>query len=185
MSILSLLRQDPVEQRVYALGQALAKLASDTEPAYSLTGMLYLSPSGWLLLSVPNSLVRGVFDAMDESGVELPPAGADGRVNAHISVMRPEELERIGGSSKITERGKRFRYRIKGLESVVPSGWKEMSKVFFLTVSSPELKTLRRSYGLTPLPKGDHEFHITVAVRRRHVLGNNDTSKAAEQSTGV
>jgi hypothetical protein len=47
--------------------------AARPELSYSLRGRLYASSSGWLLLSVPNALARGAFDALNEPGVELPP----------------------------------------------------------------------------------------------------------------
>jgi hypothetical protein len=49
--------------------------------------------------------------------------------------------------------------------------------VWALQVASPELAALRKSYGLSPLPNGDHPFHITVAVRRTNVLKPNEVSK--------
>lgn len=163
----------------FAAGRRLVeKTAGDAEPAYNLVGTLYRSSSDWVLLQVPNALVRGVFAAMHEPGAELPPSGEDGRLNAHCSVFRPEELEAIGGADKVTERGKQFRYSIGRLMSVEPDGWSAMERVWFLTVHSPELMALRRSYGLSSLPnEGKYAFHITVACRRRGVLGRNDKAK--------
>lgn len=165
--------------------QRLEKLAGELETAYSLSGQLYASKSGWILLSVPNDLVRGVFAAMDEPGIELPTRDTDdpeARLNAHCSVIRPEELERIGGIDKISERGKRFRYRLGGLYSVVPEGWNGVSRAWMLEVFSPSLQKLRLSYGLSALPnEGKYKFHITVAIRRAKVLGRNEMAKGAPQ----
>lgn len=159
--------------------EPMLKEAASTQTSRSLSGVLYASRSGWVLLSVPNGLVRGIFSALDEPGIELPPSGPDNQLNAHISVMRPEELERIGGATAITERGKRFRYGIKGFAQCQPAGWDEMQQCWMLTVDSPELKALRRSYGLTSLPNNDKfEFHITCAVRRKKVLQTSDVVKA-------
>jgi hypothetical protein len=163
----------------------MEKQSADHERAYNLVGRLEASnhqDKSWLLLSVPNSLVRGVFDAMHEPGIELPPSGEKGGLKAHISVMRPEEIERIGGVEKITERGHQFHYSLGSLRRVQPAGWAEMSDCWFLSVHSPELERLRRSYGLTPLPlRGDSAlpFHLTIAVRRKKILGVNDLCKAA------
>ncbi len=169
-----------IDSDLYVLGASFVKEAGIPEPAYSLAGMLYLSTSGYALLGVPNALVRGVYDSMDEAGVELPPSGSDGRLNAHITVMTPDEIKTLGGPDRLTERGKSFHYRIGGLVSVAPAGWPEMSKAFLLRIHSPELQELRRSYGLSSLPaEGKHDFHITVAVKRRGVLGRNETSKGA------
>lgn len=170
----------------FDIGQAhvlLVKSAGDNQPVttHALSGELYLSSSGWLLLNVPNALVRGAFAALNEPGAELPPSGADGQLNAHISVMRPEELESIGlKGTDIKERGKHFQYTLGPVQEVVPSGWGEMSKCWFIRVSSPELKQLRRTYGLTPLPhNNEYDFHITIGVRRKGVLGTNEIRKAA------
>lgn len=167
------------EIALFEAGALLTKVAAgDPEPAYALAGRLYLSASGWLLMSVPNSFARGVFMAMDEPGVELPPADPSGQFNAHVSVMSPTEIKGIGGPEMVTERGKAFAYTLGRLYSVEPEGWPDMAKVWFVRVHSPELQNLRRSYGLSGLPhEGRHDFHISVAVRRKKVLGRNDTAK--------
>lgn len=163
-----------------------ATAADDTDLSYAMSGRLYASGSGWVLLSVPNAFVRGAFDAMAEPGVELPPS-SDGRLNAHISVMRKEEVESLGGPDVITERGHVFRYTLGPIRSVKPIGWTEMERVWFVRVQSPELEKLRKSYGLPPLPTKDGRdlhFHITLAVRRKKVLQNNDVRKAAADLDG-
>lgn len=153
----------------------LCKHAAVPEKANSLAGQLVLSDSGWLLLNVPNSLVRGAFLALNEPGIELPLR--DGLLKAHITVMDPEEIRAIGGAAKISERGKHFRYNLGSIYSVEPAGWTGVSKVWYLRVDSPELETLRKTYGLLPKRKG-YDLHITVAVRKRGVLQNNSVSKA-------
>jgi hypothetical protein len=170
----------------FDIGQAhvlMVKSAAGGKPAttHSLSGELYLSKSGWLLLQVPNALVRGAFAALNEPGVELPPDGPDGGLNAHISVIRPEELEEQGlTGDDIKERGQHFKYTLGPIQTVTPKGWDEMSKVWFIKVNSPELKKLRRTYGMTSLPKnGEFEFHISIGVRRKGVLSGSTTRKAA------
>lgn len=180
MSLLAVTDDIPVAAWAgYYLGEALVKASEDGGPeiAYNLSGTLYLSQSGWILLSVPNSLAIGIFKAMSEPGIELPP-GSNGKFNAHISVMRPEEVTTAGGADKIKERGKQFTYTLGRIYSVEPDGWPEMSRVWFCQIHSPELQELRRAYGLSSLPKnGDIPFHLSVAVRRRGVLGRNDMKK--------
>jgi hypothetical protein len=156
------------------------KLAADKSPAMNLKGMLFVSEhrgKHWGLLSVPNAMVRGVFQAMHEPGAELPEA--DGALDAHITVFRPEEIEEIGGTDKLKgDRGKQFTYTIQKLESFVPSGWADTSRVWALRVYSPELQELRRSYGLASKPKNDEfDFHITIATRKVKVTRSNSLSK--------
>ncbi len=164
----------------YNLGSAhvyLTKESGDASTTHALSGELYLSKSNWILLSVPNSLVRGAFDALDEHGAELP-LKDDGTLNAHISVIRPEELEQIGGPDKISERGHHFRYTLGPVKEVKPDGWDEMSKVWFIEVKSKDLQNLRKSYGLSPLPNNNKfQFHITIGRLRKKVLQNNEISK--------
>lgn len=168
----------PWPAALFGAGVSLAKVAADAEVAYNLAGRLYASASGWLLMSVPNAFVRGVFAAMAEPGVELPPAGPSGNLDAHVSVMRPEELEMIGGPDRVTERGKQFRYTLGRVYSVTPDAWPGVERVWFCRVHSPELQALRRSYGLSGLPKNDeYAFHVTIAVRRRGVLGRGGAAK--------
>ncbi len=179
MSILSASGGPPAAAAIlYEAGRRLVKAAADPELAYNLYGTLYLSKSGWLLLGVPNALAHGVFEAMKEPGIQLPPAGPDGRFNAHISVMSPEDVAAAGGGDAITERGKQFSYTLGRVYSVEPDGWPDVSRVWFVRAHSPELQNLRRSYGLSSLPAGgDNDFHISVAVRRRGVLARSETSK--------
>jgi hypothetical protein len=162
------------DQLAYRLG----KQAADAPGiSYALAGRLYASKSGWILLSVPNAMVHGMFDALQETGLELPP-GPEGRLNAHISVMRKEEVDSLGGVDRITERGHVFRYTLGPMREVVPDGWDDIGKVWLVEVRSPELEKLRKSYGLTALPNNNRfRFHITVAVRRKKVLQENDVTK--------
>lgn len=164
----------------YQLGEAaglLYKSAGDSTVSYSLTGTLYVTPKNWVMLSVPNALVRGAFDALHEPGAELP-YNDDGRLNAHCSVMRPDEVETIGGADRITERGKQFRFTLGPLKEVKPDGWAGVSKVWFISLRSPDLERLRRSYGLSSLPNDNkYEFHATVARRKVNVLRDNEVVK--------
>jgi len=171
------------QTKEYAAGVAAMRAkeaGSDPEISYGMTGRLHLSKTGWLLLSVPNALGRGAFQALNVPGAELPIDPDTGMYNAHISVARPEELATIGGGSKITERGKEFAFTLGPVREVIPEGWPEMSRVWFITAKSPELQDMRKSYGLTPLPQKHgkvYHFHITFAVKRRAVTQPNGPTK--------
>lgn len=175
-------------QREYNIGNAVGWLSRGEKQAatnHSLVGRLYVAKSGWLLLSVPNALVRGIYDALATPGAELPRAGllnvpnVPGDVlNAHISVMNADEVKKIGAEN-INERGHMFGYSLGQLKEITPRNIDGISKVWALQVSAPMLSAIRKSYGLSPLLNG-HAFHITVAVRRKNVLQDNSVSKAAE-----
>jgi ADP-ribose pyrophosphatase YjhB (NUDIX family) len=185
MDGLSVLYQSTAASPLYEIGNAhgwLSKSSKTADTEYHLSGRLYLAKSGWLLLSVPNALVRGVFDAMSHAGAELPLAGTMNvpnvdkeLLNAHISVMTAADVEAIG-ANKINERGHSFKYALGHVKELTPNNIDGVSKVWAIQISSPELSALRKSYGLSALPK-DEPFHITVAVRRKNVLRENDVSK--------
>jgi len=156
------------------LGAACLKFAADATLSYGLAGRLYLSRSGWLLLKVPNALGQGAFDALHELGVEVPTSETTGRYEAHISVMRADEVERVG-PGRISEVGHSIPFTLGPVKTVVPRGWPGVSRVWFIECRSPALEQLRRSYGLpslpTPRPCADgYPFHITFAIRRAGVL---------------
>lgn len=183
--------QDITALPEYHAGNALGWLYRGDKQAatsYPLSGRLYLSKSNWLLLSVPNALVRGVYDALSAPGAELPLAGTmnvpnvkEDLLNAHISVMTAEEVEQVG-ADKINERGHMFSYTLGSMTEITPKNTAGVSKVWAVQITSPSLSALRRSYGLSSMPKGDQPFHITVAVRRTGVLQNNAVSKGDETS---
>lgn len=166
----------------YWVGMDFIKSANDAKPVYHLAGRLYLSKSGWLLMKVPNALLHGAFDALDEPGIELPTRDTDdpaAGVNAHVSVMTPQEVEQIGGGDKISERGHSVRYSLGPVKTVDPKTWNGVSRVWYITVVSPELRQLRKSYGLSPQPHDDWDFHCTIGIRKTSILHPNEKSKAA------
>ena len=157
-----------------------AELTKSADVAYNLRGQLYADARGWLLLRVPAGLVRGVFAAMKEPGIELPPYDYDDdRFVACLTVMTQDETDGIGVDN-IKERGQEFSYTLGRLVEFAPADWPGVEKVFALVVHSPELQKLRLSYGLTALPHRDTgAFHVPVAVLKRGVLGRTATSRTA------
>lgn len=155
--------------------------AADTELSYGLAGQLYASHSGWLLLQIPNDIGNGAFAALAETGVEQPKQ-TGGNYNAHISVMTADEVQSLGGPDAIRERGQSFHYTTGRVRTVKPLRWNGVSKVWFIECHSPELKQLRKSYGLTPLPNGSHQFHCTFAIRptRKNFDAADAAGKLAE-----
>jgi len=123
-------------------------------------------------------MMRGAFEAIREPGVELPTHPHTGRLNAHITVMHPADIEQLGGAHKITERGHEFTYTLGELKTIVPK-MPGISRVWFVEVKSPALEKLRKSYGLSATPRnGEYKFHVTVAQRRIHILGSNEVAKS-------
>ena len=178
----------------YISGNALAWLYRGNKQAsvsYPLSGRLYLTKANWLMLSVPNALVRGVFDAISAPGAELPtqsatgdPDAKSGLLNANIAVMTADEVAKIGADS-INERGHSFGYALSGMTELAVSHLPGVSKAWALQISAPSLSALRKSYGLSPTPRDQGKFHILVAVRRKGVLSDNGQAKGYETPVEV
>lgn len=130
-------------------------------PAVPMVGKLKCSQKdgSYAILEVPKDFVESISKAIWKDGMEKPP-----NYSPHISVITDEELEQIGGKDKIKEDGQEFTFTLDTIESCDPEGWDEMEMVYFVKVKSPQLEALREKYGLTPLIKGDHEFHVSISV---------------------
>jgi len=165
------------DRLAYDFGQAIILTKQAADKANIMAGELYASSNGSILLSVPNSFVRGAFDTLEETGLSLP--GAKGKFNAHIIVMTPEEVKQIGGVNKISERGHRFNYNLGGLRSASINNSLHYSRCWFFSVGSQDLSQLRKTYGLSATP-GKHGFHIVLALRKTGVFRDNETTKHAE-----
>lgn len=139
-------------------------------PQTRMAGELQFSESGWMLLDVPNKLVEGVFATINEPGIVLPVSDEHngGKLNAHISVLHPDDVETAGGEEvvKVYE-GHQFHYQVGPLKMVVPQSdtWK---KVWYLTAYSTELEDFREALGLSRRPRNNEfDFHITVAILKK------------------
>ena len=135
--------------------------ASDATVAYPqipLKGRLSLQKGGgdFLMVEMPQDLLDQVFEAIKTDDMQK----SDYR--AHISAMSGDELKNI---ENIEEVGEDILVYLGKIMSVDPEGWDEMDQVWFIECDVPRLKEIRQKYGLTPLMNGDHEFHITIAVK--------------------
>lgn len=147
---------------------------TDNSTTYAMKGKLVLSRSGWVLLEVPNAIGNGLFQALSEHGIEQPISETSGRYNAHISVIRPEEVAAVGGPEMIKARGQSIGFNLGSVRVISnPGGWADVSKVWVVEAKSPELMQLRKSLGLGE-PK--YPFHITFAIRKKNALINKAAS---------
>lgn len=161
---------------LYKLAYSVAQNVVKESAEYHLAGRLYVANDGWGYISVPNALVRGAFDALDEQGAELP-STTGGKFNASIPVFSPAEIVKIGGPDKITERGHSFKYTLGKVRQMSPRGL-DAGRIWVIEVTSPPLRNLRKSYGLTPtLRNGSQPFHIVIGVRRKWILQNSTIRK--------
>lgn len=143
-----------------------------------MSGLLQATKTGHLIVGVPTAIVRGIFDALDVAGISLPDSVDGGALRAAIVVMTPDELDSVGGSAAVTERGRSYRYQLGKLVEEPARKWVGVSTCWHLQIKSPELRELRKSYGLPAKLEGDAEFSVVVACRKTGVLAANSKSKS-------
>jgi DNA-directed RNA polymerase beta subunit len=146
-------------QKLWYRGRLRAEAGKDNKP--------------WVYLDVHRGLVDAAFDSLKDQGMECertPNA-------AHITVVRSSEADELiskHGPIKwkgVAKDGMPVRFALNRMVSLSPEGWKDIDRVWFLEVDSPDLQKYRKELGLSPLPISEetgHEFrfHITFAVHR-------------------
>ena len=129
-----------------------------------LKGVLKQQPNGWVYVNVSNDVIHGLYSLIAEEGVEKPPYFNDGGVGAHISAIHESELK----DKEFKDVGREVTFKLGPMVSVEPEGWKDMERVYFIEVDSPDLEKIRQKYGLPKTYKGlGHSWHITVGTRPR------------------
>ena len=134
------------------------KIASDLieEP---LRGKLRQTRKGFIYVEVPSEIMSPFRSMIKEKNVFAPPVKES--VGAHITVVMDDEAT----ENKIKiKTDKEVEFWIRGFYSVIPDGWKNVKKCWFLVVDSPDIEKLRTGWGLTKKDRG-HRLHITVAVQ--------------------
>lgn len=140
----------------------LAKLSDKKEE--KIKGYLKQTEDGFLYVDLPDSLIDAFHDMIDDPKAKKPPYNTKkmNNVGAHVSVAYKDEMK----DKEVKELGKEFYFSIKKFVSLDPEGWNEMDRVWFLELDAPELKKLRKSYGLSEKLNG-HEFHVTLSIRKK------------------
>jgi len=128
-------------------------------------GELKQTKDGFLYVDMPNNIINAFYVSIDDKKKEKPPYNLKkyDAIGAHITVAYKDEIKDI----VIDEIGEKIPMKIKKLYSVNPEGWDGMNKVWFLSIESPRLEQIRKKYNLTKLINKTHDFHITVAVRKK------------------
>lgn len=119
------------------------------------TGILKQKENGFVYLDVPNEFITDVIPLLDHPGRLQPRPTASKSIGAHISVFHegeniaPEELNAP------------FSFSVKEIRSFTLNTRDGLKKLWVIAVNSPELESLRKSYGCSPKLKG-YDFHITL-----------------------
>lgn len=162
-----------IDSELFEFGQAhghLCKSGAHTL-VHALAGRLQAGPAGNLELTVPASLIKGVFDALDEPGAEF--VVRNNRTESAIKVMTKEEVDKLGGINHITERGHSYHYTLGPIVELPASG--EYDKLWAISIKSEDLEDIRKSYGLETSPQLG--FFIPVGCKKKHVTKENNVSK--------
>jgi hypothetical protein len=129
-----------------------------THPTFE--GELCRDEKGFVYVKVKDEIIFELNKIFGESS--LPPYFGNGKFGAHVTVIPIGEL---GKDIHISEIGKTIKFNIAFCDSLKPEGFKGVNEVSFLSLSAPELDSLRTKYGLTPKVNGNHDFHITFGVK--------------------
>jgi hypothetical protein len=161
---------------MFTYGQSHGYMNKNAEhtSVHALAGRLQAGPSGNLELTVPSSLIKGVFDALDEPGAEF--VVRNNRTESAIKVMTKEEVDKLGGTSHITERGHSYHYTLGPIVELPATG--EYEKLWAISIKSDDLENIRKSYGLETSPQLG--FYIPVGCKKKRVTEDNEVSKLAE-----
>lgn len=160
---------------MFTYGQAHGYMNKNAEhtSVHALAGRLQAGPSGNLELTVPSSLIKGVFDALDEPGAEF--VVRNNRTECAIKVMTKEEVDKLGGVSHITERGHSYHYTLGPIVELPATG--DYDKLWAISIKSNDLEDIRKSYGLETSPQLG--FYIPVGCKKKRVTEDNAVSKLA------
>ena len=161
------------EMFTYGQAHGYMNKSADHASVHALAGRLQAGPNGNLELTVPSSLIKGVFDALDEPGAEF--VVRNNRTESAIKVMTKEEVDKLGGTSHISERGHSYHYTLGPIVELPASG--EYDKLWAISIKSDDLEDIRRSYGLEASPQLG--FYIPVGCKKSKVTEDNKVSKLA------
>jgi len=161
------------EMFTYGQSHGYMNKNADHTSVHALAGRLQAGPSGNLELTVPSSLIKGVFDALDEPGAEF--VVRNNRTECAIKVMTKEEVDKLGGTSHITERGHSYHYTLGPIVELPATG--DYDKLWAISIKSDDLESIRRSYGLETSPQLG--FYIPVGCKKKKVTEDNEVSKLA------
>ena len=160
---------------MFTYGQAHGHMNKSAEhtSVHALAGRLQAGPNGNLELTVPSSLIKGVFDALDEPGAEF--VVRNSRTECAIKVMTKEEVDKLGGVSHISERGHSYHYTLGPIVELPATG--DYDKLWAISIKSNDLEDIRKSYGLETSPQLG--FYIPVGCKKKRVTEDNAVSKLA------
>lgn len=161
----SYLIRERVKEKITTLNNS-QKILNYSGIYLPMKGCLKQSENGFVYLDLKNHIIFSLISFLDEIGVEIPPFfEKNEKIGAHIPVILSDEVNAF----KREDLGQTFYFAIKGCYSVSPKNWDGIEKVWFLTISCPQLEHLREKYRL-PSKIGGHDFTAVFGIRKTHSL---------------
>ncbi len=134
--------------------------------ALPLYGKLKVDDKGFVYLDLVNEYIYELLPFLETPGATTPPYfEANYNAGAHVSVILASEEHTPLNPDLFEEE---IPFELTGCYFVEPENWLEMETVWFLTIDAPRLSEIRTTLGLSPKIL-DHEFHITIAVKKRFI----------------
>jgi len=125
-------------------------------------GLLQKTNDGLLYLKVTDRYVYELLPLLPNV-LSPPPYFGPGLIGAHISIIMPGEIDWTAPPS-LPALGTRYSFSLGHFAWAVPKNIPKATKVYFLTVDSPELVKVRTDAGLPAQYEG-HDLHITLGVQ--------------------
>lgn len=125
-------------------------------------GVLQKTSNGLLYLKVTDRYVYELLPLLPNV-LSPPPYFGPGLIGAHISIITPGEIDWTAPPT-LPALGTRYSFSLGHFAWAVPQNIPKASKVYFLTVDSPDLVKIRTDAGLSPKYEG-HDLHITIGVQ--------------------
>lgn len=146
------------------MGKAVRLSEHKQFPTSDHTGVIKQTQKGFVYVSINENMTEPYFQAVKNKNNLKPPYKRKEYENIgnHISVIEEKELNK----QEFKDKDKIISFKLKDLYTAVPTSWRDMRRVWFISVESKDLENIRKDYGLSPR-LNDHDFHITVAVEPR------------------
>lgn len=127
------------------------------------------SSQEFVYVDIDDAYIHHLISFLKEDGFEEPEYfGTPDLVGAHITVIYPHEIKEYG-MKHIAECGKRISFSPKECKMAHPPKLESIENVYFIVVDAPELDRIRKKYGL---PHREHDFHITIGIKRKKSISH-------------
>jgi len=160
----------PCREREIILDPKSASIISYINSVLPTAGTLKQLDNGYIYLDIANEYITSTIPFFDDSSIDLPPyyegLFTDG---AHISIATKEEEKKLFAPLPI---GEAFAFTITGCYRAKLLYDIENKYVWYLSIASEELCSIRTSIGLSPLPNNEN-FYITIAYKKSFLSLND------------